>query len=186
MEKNQPTIKGLFVKTHVRAIKKKRGPLGLRTLQAQFGKPLKFGAWQNIPVADEVKLINCAVVLYSDQRINPEKLDYEAGRFHCQNFLTTPLAKTVMKRLGKNFKLMMLLASKVAGQVFRGLKAEAEDLGENKVKIVFTNSGYPVEHFAGFFEEWMSYLGLLGIARGEELEPGNIKYIMTWKEKETQ
>ncbi len=183
MGKNKPTIKGLFVKTHLKVLEKQQGSVGLQALEEKCGKPLRFSSWANIPISDEVEIINCILQMISNPEVPGSRLDYEAGRFHFENFLTTPLAKGVMARFGKNFNLMMLIVGKIAGRVFRGVKVGSEILGENKVKIFMENWPYPLEHFEGFFEAWLSHLGLMGIARGAVLDDGNIEYVITWKEQ---
>jgi len=176
-----PTIKGLFVKTHIAAVKHKRGEQGVKILEKLFGKPLAFGNWENVPVEEEVRLIHYALHIWSDEEIVSKYLEYEAGRFHFRNFLTTPLAKTIIKRFGANFKLIMMLASKIARKVFLGIEVSSENIDLHKVKIIIKNSAYPLEHFSGFFEAWLSYVGLVGMVRAVKTNTHLFEYTIIWK-----
>jgi hypothetical protein len=55
-------------------------------------------------------------------------------------------------------------------------------LGKQTVKITLEHSDYPLEHFQGFFEEWISSLGYVGGVTAEQLKPGTYEYTIDWHE----
>jgi uncharacterized protein (TIGR02265 family) len=99
-----PTIKGIFVNSHIKAVQKALGDKGLERLRQSFGEPMDFKSTENVPIRTEVKLLECAVQLLSKSPIPPDQISFEAGRLHFQNFTTTPLVffvKSLSKRLNK-------------------------------------------------------------------------------------
>src|SRR5258708_277578 len=164
MESGSPTIKGVFVKSHINAVRKLRGENGIRALEQLYGKPVSFKNSENVPVAEEVKIIELALGIMADQPIPPEERAYEAGRLHFRNFSTTPLGRIIFSMFRRNFKLMMLQSYHVAGHVFQGVKFGSEDLGPTSVRIVMENNDYPLDHFRGLFYEWL----LFSCASGRE------------------
>src|SRR5258708_36441396 len=94
--KPTPYIKGVFLKSHINAVVKARGPKGLKQLELCYGKPLTYKKLDDGPVRDEIKFFECAIQIISDKLIHPSQLPYEAGRLHFWNFSTTPLAKFVL------------------------------------------------------------------------------------------
>ena len=92
MNEATPTIKGIFVKAHIDSMKQEKGEEGLRLLEEKYGKPLTFDNADNIPLHDEISLLECATEIL-DPSLPKEKVAYEAGRLHFKNFLTTPFAK---------------------------------------------------------------------------------------------
>ncbi len=179
-EKNTPTIKGIFVNSHIRAVEKVQGAEGLRKLKEQYGGNLDYKNSEDVPVREEVKIIECALDILSPQ-IPPEERAFEAGKLHFRNFVTTPLAKIVFSMFRQNFKLMMMQSPNIAGHVFRGVHFSAEDLGPQSVRLTMTNNDYPIDHFRGLFAEWMEYSGCKGDISEAEIEPNTYQYTMEWK-----
>lgn len=182
METKPATIKGLFVNTHVKAVEKNLGDFGVKQVAKKCGFALPYGNWENVPVIQEVKVIDAALQLLSDTEVPIHKLEYEAGKFHFNNFMSTFFAKTIFAQFGTNFALMMRLAGKIASRVFKGVEVRSQQLEVKKVRITMYNMDYPLEHFVGFFEAWLSYMKLIGIARGKDLGNKTYEYIITWKE----
>lgn len=180
MNKNAPTIKGIFVKSHVAAVRVKKGDDGVSELEKRFGRQLNFGNNESIPVREEVRLIECVLDVLSDTPVPPETRSYEAGRLHFRNFMTTPLGKILLSVFRNNFKLMMMQAPSIAGHVFEGVTFTAIDMGEHAVRIEMDNNDYPIDHFRGLFAEWMSFSGLTGTVEAKETRPDRYEYMMTW------
>lgn len=82
------------MKSHIYAVKRAKGLAGLDELQRRFGRPLTIRNNDNMPMTDEVDIINISFDIVPDHQL-PAEMDFEAGRFHFRNFLTTPLAKYI-------------------------------------------------------------------------------------------
>jgi uncharacterized protein (TIGR02265 family) len=176
----RPTIKGIYVNSHVRAVQKKRGPEGLKTVEACFGRPLKFHNSENIPVRDEVKLLECSLSVMRERPVPESEKEYQAGRLHFDNFVDTPMAKIIFSVFRKNFKMLAMKAENIAGHVFEGVKFTSTDLGPNSVKVVTENNDYPLAHFRGFFQCWIEFAGLEGQVNASEISPNVYEYLITW------
>lgn len=174
-----PTIKGIFLKSHINAVKQAKGEEGIKQLEETYGKPLSFKNSDDIPVREEVKLIEVITQLLSTTPISPEQLPFEAGKQHFRDFTTTPLAKIVLPFFKNQFKQVVLQAQNIAGHVFQGVTFETHDEGEKKIKLIMRNNDYPIDHFKGFFQAWMEYSGLQGTIEAKEIN-GAYEYLMSW------
>lgn len=76
---SEPTIRGLFVMSHVRALEAKRGHEGIVELLARYGKPIYFGILDNVPVREEVAIIEHALNILTEDSIPHDKRSFEAG-----------------------------------------------------------------------------------------------------------
>jgi len=179
--KNLPTIKGIFVNSHIRAVKKTKGEAGIRKFQRMFGKSVNFRNTQDVPVRDEVKILECAIkILYGD-KISKKDVAFEAGKLHFRDFATTPLAKIIFAVFKNNFKVMMIQTEHIAGHVFQRVQFQTQDLGENAVRVVMKNNDYPLDHFRGLFQEWMDYMGCRGKVVAKNSSKNTYKYTMRWR-----
>jgi uncharacterized protein (TIGR02265 family) len=179
MSDKTPTIKGIFVKSHIKGLEKEKGEEGVRLLGEKFGKPLDFKNSDSIPIRDEVRLLECAVEILN-QDLPKEKIAYEAGRLHFKNFLTTPLAKILFPFFKGQFKLMMMQAQSIAGHVFEGVEFTSSELGEKNVKVSIKNNDYPLEHFQGLLQEWMNYSDLKGTVEAVKVDDA-YEYVLRWE-----
>jgi uncharacterized protein (TIGR02265 family) len=179
--KTSSTIKGIFINSHIKAVQSQKGGEGLELLEKLFGKPLQYKNSDNVPIRDEVRLIECAVIVLNGDKFTKDELTLEAGRLHFRNFVTTPLAKILFPLFKNQFKLLMLNTNNIAGHVFNGVKFSAEDLGKNSIKVIMNNNDYPINHFKGLFEEWMKYSGLTGTVDTKETAPDQYEYSMQWQ-----
>lgn len=175
-----PTIKGVFVTSHVDAVRKAKGAPGVKALESAFGRPVEFRATEDVPVRDEVRLIEHALDVLNGHSLAGRERAYEAGRLHFRDFTTTPWAKMVFGVFPRNFRYMMLHCSGIAEMVFRGVDFESEALGPKTVRVAMENADYPLEHFQGLFHEWMEYFGLTGTVDAKETAPGRYEYTMKW------
>lgn len=180
-ETNRPTIKGLFVNSHIEALRKAKGDEAVLELEKQWGKPIKFQSFQNVPVKDEVRIIELALQILKEGKIPPEDLEYEAGRFHFYNFSNTSYGKIILSQYKNKFRKAMLHATQIAGYVFRGVKFTSFDFGPKVLKVVMENADYPVDHFKGFFQEWMEHAGLKGEIKAKEVSRGKYEYLAMWE-----
>lgn len=175
-----PTIKGIFVNSHVAAVRKVKGPEGVRRLEEAFGAPLSFRDLDDVPVRDEVRLIELASDILVGHHASLQARAFDAGRLHFRNFKGTPLAKVVFALFPRDFHYLMLHAPSIAEKVFKGVRFEAADLGGRGVRVTMENNDYPIEHFRGLFHEWMNDFGLRGEVAARETGPGRYEYVMRW------
>ncbi len=180
-EAPRPTIKGIFVKSHIRALERERGEEGVRELERRMGHPINYSNTQDVPISDEVKILEHTVEIIAGEPVAQRERELEAGRLHFRNFSTTPLWNLTLQIFGTNPKFLLMQSSKIAGYVFQDVEFTSEDLGDRAVKITMFNNDYPLEHFQGFFEEWL---------RAEDLKPhveaaaqgrGRYEYVVRWE-----
>ncbi|HVN26042.1 MAG TPA: TIGR02265 family protein [Candidatus Paceibacterota bacterium] len=179
---SEPTIKGVFMRSHVKALARKRGVAAVAELQAAFGAPLDFGDMDDVLVRDEVRLLELAVRLMKDQPIADGDVALEAGRLHFDNFVSTPLGRLTVPFFKNNFKSVIMGARYLAGHIFRGVKFSSEDLGPSSVRLMMRNADYPLDHFNGFLAGWMSYCGLRGTIEAQEPESRVRIYTIAWQQ----
>ena len=182
MHPGKPTIKGIFVNSHINALRQLKGDEGINELANRFGKIPVFKNSDNVPISDEVKIIEICLDLMSDRKIPEIERSCEAGRLHFRNFSKTPLGRIIFSVFRNNFKLLMMQTKYLAGHVFHGVKFTSEDLGNNTIKVVMKNNDYPIDHFKGLFSEWMVFSGLKGIIDTRQLPPNTYEYIMKWND----
>ena len=126
-----------------------------------MGQTLSFGPLTYVPTSVEAELLEHAVELLNPGTpLTSAERAREAGRLHYQNFAATPYGRLLARAMPNDFKQLMLRARFVARHVFRNMQFSSEDLGGPGVAVEMRNSGYPPEHFAGLFEEWMRTFGL--------------------------
>lgn len=176
-----PSIKGIFVNSHISAVRAKKGEAGVLQLEKLYGKPIKFKNNDLVPIREEVKIIECALDVLAQKPIPENKKKFEAGRLHFTNFSQTPFAKILFSLFKTNFKLMMLQSPNIAGHVFEGVKFSALDVGPKSVLVTMEHIDYPIEHFQGLFQAWMDFAGLYGtITANRKTNPDRFEYMMRW------
>lgn len=177
----KPTIKGIFVNSHIAAVRKALGADGVRRLEELYGKALEFKNSDDVLVSEEVKIIEYALDLLSTEPIPETERAFEAGRLHFKNFSTTPLAKIIFSLFRRDFKLMMLQSKNIAGHVFRGVHFDAKEIAPGKVILTMKNNDYPIDHFRGLFSEWMKFSGNEGTVTALRIPPDVYEYTLEWK-----
>ncbi|HEY3250367.1 MAG TPA: DUF2378 family protein [Ignavibacteria bacterium] len=181
MSANKPTIKGVFVNSHITTLKNQRGEDAFLKLTEQFGKPPIYKNSENVNVSDEVKIIEICLDLLSDSPIPEYERSFQAGRLHFRNFSLTPLGRIIFSVFRHNFKLLMKQTKYLAGHVFQGVEFSSEEMGEKSIKVIMKNNDYPIEHFRGLFTEWMEFSGLTGTVDAKQIPPNTYEYIMKWQ-----
>lgn len=174
----RPTIKGTFVNSHVKAVRRALGDAGVDELERRLGHPVDYGEFQDVLVADEVRLIEHALELLHGPVSDPEARAFEAGRLHYRNFKTTPWAKIIFSLFPANFRFFMRRSPTVAERVFRGVGFEARDIDAHTLLIRMTDPDYPIEHFRGLFTEWMDDFGEHGEVIAQETPDGGYDYVI--------
>ena len=177
----KPTIKGIFVNSHVAAVKKKAGTQGVAELEKRFGKSVSFGNNQDVRILDEVRLIEHALDIMSDTPVPQNERTFKAGRLHFDNFVNTAFAKMAFPMFKNNFKTMMMKSSFFGEHIFKGVTFTAKDLGGNQVEVVMGNNDYPIDHFRGVFQAWMDSSGLKGVVTATTSSTADFIYTMEWK-----
>lgn len=176
-----PTIKGIFVNSHIRAVEKRHGAAGRARLETLVGRPLAFGASEDVPVSLEVRVIEAAVELLVDHPVAADEVAFEAGCLHYRNFKGTPWAKVIFGMFPRDFAFMVLHSPVIAEKVFKGVGFQATQLAPKTLKLVMDNADYPLDHFKGFFQEWMRDYGLVGTCIGQATAERRYEYVMTWR-----
>ena len=85
----EPTIRGVFVRSHINALVKKRGPHALEELEERYGKPIHFSDRDEVPVREEIAILEHIVDIISDKSLSPTERSLEAGKLHFKNFTST-------------------------------------------------------------------------------------------------
>ena len=178
-----PLIKGMFINSHVWALRSAKGEEGVAELRRRLGRPISFNNLKDYPVREEVELIEVVhELLYGP---SPEETrSFEAGRLHFKNFITTPFGKILMSALPKTsdgFRRLLLSVRHIVKHIFKNTNFASEAKETNKLRIVMENSDYPIDHFRGLFYEWQLYWNLDSPqVKAQELSPGRFEYILSW------
>jgi len=182
MTKSIPTIKGIFVNSQVASVRNSKGEEGLKELEKRYGKPIKFGNVEDVPVAEEVRLIELAVQIINDDKISQDELAFEAGKLHFVNFATTPLARMIFSIM-KDLKYILLNSKYISEHVFRGMDFNSEALDQFRIKITIEGGVYPLNHFKGLWWAWCENFGYKPKIEATQLSPEKYEYIIDLSEK---
>lgn len=177
MRKSPPTIKGIFVKSHVDALVRAKGKDAVGELIERCGKQVRFQNSDDVPIRTEILIIEHVLDMLAGKRIPKGKREFEAGRLHFRNFAGTRVGEMVLMF---RFKSALQRAPWIARRVFRGVQFSVKDLGKNAIEISMSDNDYPLEHFHGFFKAWMQHKKLSGTVRAKDVE-GVYMYALKWK-----
>ncbi|MBL8158073.1 DUF2378 family protein [bacterium] len=175
-----PTIRGLFVMSHINALEAERGRDGVVELMTRYGKPTRFGMFENVPVREEVAIIEHVLDIL-DPSVPPERRAFSAGKLHFENFSKTELGGLILPLFRSNIRLFFMNANHIAGYVFNGVRFISEERGKGNIRIIMENNDYPLDHFAGFFQGVMDYGRLDGEVHAEDLGGKRYAYDLSWK-----
>jgi len=167
--------------SHVNKLRHEKGEEAVHELERRFGSSVKFKNMQDVPVRDEVRIIELALDILGGAPVDVAELAYEAGRLHLRNFMGTAFGVIISSALPKSrdgFRMLLLRSGYIARHVFKNSNFNARSDG-NDVIVAMDNSDYPIEHFRGFFTEWMSYWGLEAPnVSARETTPHTFEYVM--------
>ncbi len=181
MANEQPTIKGIFVMSHIRALEKQWGESALQELQRRYGKPLRFRMSDNVPISEENAILGHIIDITSATQLKKEDRAYEAGRLHMRNFSTTPMWWLLSPALQHSPRWLFLQSKHMAELVFEGVTFDSRELSPTTVQIRMSQDGsYPVEHFQGFLKEMIATAGLVGTVESDVDADGAYVYTITW------
>ncbi len=181
MNTQNSTIKGIFVRQHIKAIKKHKGSEGLKLLEQKFGKPLTIKNSDNVPIADEVKLLEAATIILHPKKYSQQELDYEAGKLHFINFSQSPIGRILFFSFNRNIKRILLHSNNITAHIMKGILFSAKSTGKKSILIMIGSNGYPLHHFRGFFEEWFTFSKVKGTVKATFQEPASHMYELDWK-----
>src|SRR3989344_433641 len=97
MTDKKPTIKGIFVNSHINKVRQEKGEEGVLELEKKFGMKINFGNLEDVPVREEVRLIECALEVLRGQAVPDSERAFKAGRLHFVNFSGTPFGRIIYK-----------------------------------------------------------------------------------------
>lgn len=175
-----PTIRGIFINEHINKVRLLKGEEGVRELERRYGQPINFSNTENVPVREEIKILEAMLDIISDTPVPEEKRSYEAGRLHFKDFAETPLGRIIFSVFRGDFKTMMTKSQYIAEHVFKGIEFRPISTGEKSVVIHMSNADYPIEHFQGLFQEWMNYSGETGTVEAKKIDSGTYEYKLSW------
>lgn len=180
----QPSIKGIFVMSHVDALETKKGHDGIVELLARYGKPIRFGIMDDVPVREEVAIIEHTLDILTGGKYHGDERAFEAGRLHLHNFSRTALGGMVLPIFRTVPQLFFLHADLIAKNVFRHVRFVSEEKGPRAIRVVMENNDYPLLHFAGFFQGVLEYGGFHGSVVAEDLSERRYAYDIAWHRAE--
>ena len=166
--------------SHVNALRRAKGAEALAALETKLGRPPSFGLTEDVPVTQEVIILEHAVDMLAEQVLEAPERAFEAGRLHFRNFSHTPVGVMVLPFYSRDFKKLILNVGQIAESVFDGIAFSGEDAGPHAVRITMNNSYYPPQHFRGFFLAWMAYGRLVGTIDVEERALREHSYHISW------
>ena len=181
--KSEPTIKGIFVNSHLNKVRRDLGEDGVKKMEKMLGRPVRFRNSEDVPIAYEIEVIETALEILSGGTIPSENLSFEAGRFHFKNFSNTPLGRMLFS-VFKDQEMVLLKSKYVAQYVFKGVSFNSKKMAEGRIMVSMEGGQYPLEHFRGFFSEWMSYAGYIPRVQADKAGPETYIYILDWSVKE--
>lgn len=176
-----PTIKGIFVNSHINFLKKNGGEGALQKLENKMHKNIKFSTWQDVPLSEEIQILEYVFdIVYPSAKLSPEERSFEAGRLHFRNFITTPFGKILFSALPKNFKGTLMKLPMIIKHIFKNLEFSVKGLSKNQVRIEMSNINYPIDHFSGLFYEWMVFWKLNGKIESKAESNFSYEYLISW------
>jgi len=179
--KAHSTIKGIFVLSHIRALRKDMGEAGVEELRKRYGKPLNFHEIDNVPVVDENEILGHIVDIQSVKNLSSTERGYEAGRLHLKNFSTTPMWAILSPLIRQNPKWLLMQGKYIAELVYDGVHFTSEDISPTTVQLKMYSEAYPIEHFQGFLFELLAAAGLIGAVECDTGKDGAYVYTITWR-----
>jgi hypothetical protein len=166
--------------SHVHALEAQKGRDGIVELMTRHGKPIRFGALENVPVREEVAIIEHVLDILSGDTIPAGRRAFEAGKLHFDNFSKTELGNLILPLFRSNIRAFLMNANHIAGYVFSGVRFISEERRKGDICIVMENNDYPLDHFAGFFEAVLAYGHLEGEVTAEDLGHHRYSYCIRW------
>lgn len=179
-------IKGVFVNSHVKVLEKIKGKESIKALEKKLGRKANFKYLDDVPVSQEVKIIDFTLKELQKPSEGKKDMDFESGRLHFKNFVSTPYGRMLMSVLEKDIKKMLLSAPKFIKHIFKNVSVKSKEIDQKRVKIWFENSGYPLNHMRGVLYEWLVQWGYNGEVKARKISPNILEYIVKWELKKTK
>jgi len=183
-EEKIPTIKGVFVNSHIEQLRNEHGEEMVEKLRRNYGNPLEFSSTQDVPIRKEVEILETIVDLIGSSHLEPKERSLEAGRLHFRNFSDTSFAKILFSTVPKTpegFKKLLLNSDYIVNNIFKNTEFESAAVGDKKLKVTMGKNDYPMEHFQGLLQEWAKHFGLEeSNVKASENTEGYYEYIITY------
>ncbi|MES2203324.1 MAG: DUF2378 family protein [Patescibacteria group bacterium] len=162
IKKPTPTLKGLFVNSHINRLREKKGEEAVKELERRYGSRVVFKNLEEIPVREEVRIIELCLALSNPAAAAAPDATELAGRLHYENFSQTGLGQVLLSSMPhtpQGFKTLVLNSGSIGRSVFKHTNFSTT---ENNGTLVVTmeNTDYPLKHFEGFFSAWAEQYGL--------------------------
>jgi hypothetical protein len=158
-----PTIKGVFVNSHIARLRKDKGDAGIHELEKRYNKNIDFATNEDVPIREEVKILEIIIDILKGEPLSLSKRSFQAGQLHFQNFAKTTFAKILFASVAKNsegFEKLFLNSDYIVNNVFKNTDFKSKKISDGKLKIIMSNNDYPIEHFHGLFDEWVKHWNL--------------------------
>jgi hypothetical protein len=178
---DRPTIKGTYILSHIQALFNDCGQEAIDDLRSRYGKNIDFQKNDNVPVADEVAILENIVDIRSPKRLTKEERALAAGHLHFKNFTSTPIWVILAPFARANIHMLLMQSHYIANKVFHGVLFTSENVSPTTVRIKLANNDYPLEHFQGFFEEWIIFSRQIGAVEADIDSRGAYVYTITWR-----
>jgi len=176
-----PTIKGMFVNSHIATLRKHKGESAIRDLETRYGTSIIFKNLQDVPVRDEVRIIEIVLDLLGEAPEDPTERAFDAGRLHLRNFMGTTFGRIISTALPKSpdgYRMLLSRSGYIARHVFKNSNFNSNVEGDVLI-IAMDNCDYPIDHFRGFFTEWMHSWGIVDPrVSARERSPQTFEYSM--------
>lgn len=175
-------IKGMFVNSHINLLREKKGEDAIVRLESEYGDKLEFNAFADIPIARDKAILRHVLKALKDTTSASVKTEMlNTGSLSFRDFVTTVYGKMILHVLDKDFKAAVLAYPHIAVHIYKNIHFYAQDLGEKAVRITIENSGYDMDHFYGFFTEWMAFWEYTGEVEAVSIREGIYEYTMRWQ-----
>jgi len=170
-------IKGFFLKTLIKVVKKKKGQEGLKILREKMGD-INFSAFKSYPmtIVDTLGKAACEIIFgeWTDQK------EIEFGKLSLTEWMNSSLGKTMMAFVGNDPMKISFAAPRIVNTMSSGMDVNVEKLADNKVKITIKNIPLHVNHYIGVFEAIIIYFGYKPNVTATILAPRYFEYIVEW------
>ena len=174
------TVKGAFIKAHVKRVEKEKGKEGVETLEKLYGKSLNFNNLRDYDTQDEEKLIKACLKMMEKDKPGKDP-DVLAGRFHFETFAETLLGKTSLKLAINSPQEVFKVSQSVFPIVLKGADIEFIEEDKKTIKLIIKNAGYAPRHFEGFFKAVLDHKNIPHAIVTRVNTSNEYEYLVTFK-----
>jgi len=171
------TTKGIFLKSMVDAVRKEKGPEGLKELEEIFGD-IHFAGFKDYP-GEVDKRLNKAVikVIYGEE--TPEAWR-EFGKLGFRTYADSIIGKTMFSLLGNDLRRIALAVERVFNTVTSGYQISVEEVSESEIRIRIKNTHENREYLKGLFVAAVEHFGEKGKVTSRVFGEEDYEYSVKW------